>query len=271
MEHCINSIEQLLVSEGIKANNKPITFVSEEEINDKFYQTLEISEEEREENERYLKDIHNYPHALVLSALMDRGVKAEHVWILPILIKREIGSIDFSDIYELLTLERCENIIVNQIHHRYGHQQAIYLRNAIEKIHDDYNSNISNLWINKPSSSKVVAGFLQFTGCGIKIATMIPNILYRNLNVSFSDYIGIEVSPDLQVIKILKRTGLVPIGLNDELTKQLVIYKAKEINPSYPGVIDLVCWEIGRNYCKESENTSKCESCPIGSLCRRIF
>ena len=271
MSKSISTIEQLLVTEGIKANKKPVTFVSEDEIKDKFYRKLHISSEERQENENYLKDIINYPHALVLSALMDRGVKAEHVWILPILIKREIGSMDFSDIYELLTIEHCVNIIVNTIHHRYGKRQAEYLRNAIERIHDEYNSNISNLWMNNPSSSKVVAGFLQFDGCGIKIATMIPNILYRNFKISFSDYIGIEVSPDSQVTKILKRTGLIPLGLNEELTKQLVIYKAKEINPKYPGVIDLICWEIGRNYCTENITTSKCESCPLGTLCIKQF
>lgn len=271
MNQKINTIEQLLVKEGEKVNKKPVTFVSENEIKENFYRQLEISEAERQENENYLKNISKYPHALVLSALMDRGVKAEHVWILPILIKREIGSIEFSDIYELLTLERCENIIVNQVHHRYGHQQAIYLRNAIEKIHNDYNSDISNLWKNKPSSSKVVAGFLQFNGCGIKIATMIPNILYRHFNIHFSDYIGIEVSPDLQVTKILQRTGLVPIGHSSDLTKQLVIYKAKEIYPLYPGIIDLICWEIGRNYCTESRNTSNCQACPLGNLCEKIF
>lgn len=271
MNQKVNTIEQLLVKEGKKANKRPITFVSKNEIKDKFYRKLRISEEERQENENYLKNITKYPHALVLSSLMDRGVKAEHVWILPILIKREIGSMEFSAIYELLTLEHCENIIVNKIHHRYRNQQALYLREAIEKIHEDYNSDISNLWNNKPSSSKVVAGFLQFNGCGIKIATMIANILYRNFNIHFSDYIGIEVSPDLQVTKILKRTGLVPIGLSSDLTKQLVIYKAKEIYPLYPGIIDLICWEIGRNYCTESRNTSNCQACPLGNLCEKIF
>ena len=268
----ISTIEQLLVYEGKKANKKDIVFVSEEVFQkDKFFKKLGLTEEDRQENEAYLKNIEKYPHALVLVSLMDRGVKAEHVGVLPILIKKEIGSMRFEDIYNKLTKKHCDNIVVKKLHHRYGSKQAQYLRNAIERIHENFNSNISNLWNNKPSSSRVVAELLQFDGCGIKIATMITNLLHRHFNVEFSDYTGIDVSPDLQVIKVLKRTGLLPLNLSGDLTKQLAIYKAKEINPDYPGIIDLVCWDIGRKYCSEQKEKSKCEECPLGKLCIKQF
>lgn len=268
----ISTIEELLIAEGKKANKKEIIFVSEEIFKkDKFFKKSGLTEADREENEKLLKDIINYPHALVLTSLMDRGVKAERIWILPILIKKEINSISFNDIYDNLTKEKCHTIIVEKINHRYGTQQAEYLRMAIERIHDNYNSRISDVWDNKPSSSKVVAEFLKFGGCGIKIATMIPNILHRNFNIEFSDYTGIDVSPDIQVIKILKRTGLIPLNLSTDLTKQLAIYKAKEIFPKYPGIIDLLCWDIGRNYCAEKSEKANCIECPLGRLCRKIF
>jgi adenine-specific DNA glycosylase len=48
---------------------------------------------------------------------------------------------------------------------------------------------------------------------------------------------------------------------------EMAIYKARELHPEFPGIIDLACWEIGVKYC-EKENP-KCESCIVKSECEK--
>jgi len=53
----------------------------------------------------------------------------------------------------------------------------------------------------------------------------------------------------------MKRMGFVPKNANNDM----VIYKARELNPEFPGIIDFSCWEIGRNWCRPPKPIcSKC-------------
>jgi endonuclease III len=44
---------------------------------------------------------------------------------------------------------------------------------------------------------------------------------------------------------LMKRMGFVP----QVATNEMVIYKARELNPEFPGIIDFSSWKIGRNWC----------------------
>ena len=98
------------------------------------------------------------------------------------------------------------------------------------------------IWSNNPSSAKVVYEFLQFKGSGKKIATMAANILARQFKIPFSDYYSIDISPDVHILRVMRRTGLV----DNNADLDSIIYKARELNPEFPGIIDFSCWEIGR-------------------------
>ena len=130
-------------------------------------------------------------------------------------------------------------------------------------IKNKYNGDASNIWKDKPSSATVVYRFLEFNGMGIKIATMAANILARQFKIEFSDYYSIDISPDVHVKRVLKRLGY----LNENPTIDQIIYKAREINPEFPGLIDYSCWVIGRNYCHETN--PNCDKCPLNSECKK--
>ncbi len=97
--------------------------------------------------------------------------------------------------------------------------------------------NASKIWANNPSSAAVMYRFLQFKGCIIKIATMATNILASQFKIPLSDYYSIYISPDVHADRVLKRIGLVNTGAS----REAIVYKARELNPEFPGIIDFSC------------------------------
>ena len=213
---------------------------------------------------KILNDLENYPHMFVLACLMDRQIKAERAWVIPCEIAKEIKSYKFKDI-ESLSLKNLKDIFNKKKLHRFNNTMADVFYEAIKTIKFKYNGNAKNIWANNPSSSAVVYKFLDFKGGGIKIATMAVNILARQFRLPFSDYYSIDISPDVHVIRVMKRMGFVPKDAN----KDMIIYKAREINPEFPGIIDFSCWDIGRKWCHPTN--PMCHECIVKSECKKFI
>lgn len=217
----------------------------------------------KEQND-FLNDIENIPHAYVLACLMDRQIKAERAWSIPYKIKEIIGSFEIDDLANM-SLEEYKDIFNSNTLHRFNDTMAGVFYSAVQDIRTKYNGDASLIWSNNSSSAKVVYEFLQFKGSGKKIATMAANILARQFKVPFSDYYSIDISPDVHILRVMRRTGLV--GKDADLDS--VIYKARELNPEFPGIIDFSCWEIGRTWCRP--NNPNCKECIIKSNCERVY
>ena len=212
----------------------------------------------------FLNDIENTPHAYVLACLMDRQIKAERAWSIPYRIKNIIGSFDVDDLASI-TIDDYKKIFNEYKLHRFNDTMADVFFLFVHDIKTKYDSDASRIWSNNPSSAKVVFDFLQFKGSGKKIATMAANILARQFKVPFSDYYSVDISPDVHILRVMRRSGLV--SNNADLDS--VIYKARELNPEFPGIIDFSCWEIGRIWCRP--NRPSCRECIIESECSKVF
>ena len=210
----------------------------------------------------YLNDLDNYPHAYVLACLMDRQIKAERAWQIPFFVSEKFGT---KNINELSTIGLDEYISLFELEkfHRFNKVMAEVFYKGVLKIVNNYNSDASLIWNNNPSSASVVYKFLEFKGSGIKISTMAANILARQFKIPFSDYYSIDISPDVHIKRVMKRIGYVPEKSNNDM----IIYKARELNPEFPGIIDFSCWEIGRNWCKP--NNPDCDNCIVRNDCKR--
>lgn len=213
------------------------------------------------EDNAFLNDLNRYPHAYVLACCMDRRIKADRAWSIPCIVKKQLCN-DFSiDSLCKITLEEYQAFFNEHSLHIYNNDMAEVFYKAVHRIKNQYNGNASQIWGGTPSSAAVVYRFLQFNGVGIKIATMATNILARQFKIPMSDYYSIDISPDVHVQRIFKRTGLVEEGASiDE-----IVYKAREINPDYPGIVDAACWRIGREHCHSS--VPDCDCCPIKTHC----
>lgn len=199
----------------------------------------------------------------MLACVMGRQIKAERAWVIPYIVMDEIGSFKFQDILETKK-EKILEISKQRSLHRFNEEMSSNFYHAVRKIKNDYNSVASGIWENRPASATVVRRFLEFRGVGIKISTIAANILVRDFKIPLSDYICIDISPDVQVQRVFKRLGFIL----DSAKNELIIYSARELNPEYPGIFDLSCWEIGRKWCRPTN--PDCMNCRLGNICPKL-
>ncbi|MDD2502988.1 MAG: iron-sulfur cluster loop [Clostridia bacterium] len=236
--------------------------IGKERFNEPVHHSVHLVDD-KEQND-FLNDIENTPHAYVLGCLMDRQVKAERAWSIPFKIKEIVGSFEI-DVLARISLVEFKSIFNINTLHRFNDTMADVFFSAVLDIKAKYDGDASRIWSNNPSSAKVVYEFLQFKGSGRKIATMASNILARQFKILFSDYYSIDISPDVHILRVMRRTGLV----SKDADLDSVIYKARELHPEFPGIIDFSCWEIGRTWCRPSN--PNCRECIIQTDCEKVI
>jgi endonuclease III len=223
------------------------------------YEKLEFTGDQKADD--LLNNLEKFPHAFVLACIMDRQIKAEKAWLIPYEVSKEIGGFEFAKLAKL-TQSDIHGIFKRKNLHRFNNMMASSFFEAIKRIQNEYNSNAADIWNDRQGSATIVRRFMRFNGVKIKIATMATNILARDFKIPMTDYISIDISPDRHVRRVFKRLGFT---LDEENIDDL-IYCARELNPFYPGIFDLACWEIGREWCKPDNPTcTKCylfENCP---------
>jgi len=208
-----------------------------------------------------VKDLEGHPHAYVIACVMDRQYNAEKVWAIPYMLQQRLGSFEFPFLLEKSEDELKQAMLNPTKLHRYNSLMATSMYAAIHRISDEYGGNAGAIWTGRPSSRNLVHRFLEFYGVGPKIASMAANILYRDLRVELSDCSSIDISADVQVARVYSRMGFVP----ENAPVEVVIYRAQEMYPEYPGIYDLILWDLGRTKCRPQNAT--CTTCEWAVHC----
>lgn len=222
-------------------------------------QLVEFTKEQQAD--ALLNDLTSHPHAFVLACVMDRQIKAEKAWIIPYRISEKIGGFSIDT---LSALSRADvNCLMKEPEplHRFVDTMAGNFHSAVQRINKSYAGDAARIWAGQPPSAEVVYRFLEFDGIGPKIGSMAANILAREFKIPFADYFSIDISADVHIRRVFARLGF--CGTN--ASTEQVIYKAKALYPEFPGMMDLPCWEIGRNWCKSHE--PECTRCYMSDLC----
>ena len=237
------------------------------EIADAHYR--EIAGQTHKRDEEFIK----YPHLFVFGCVMDSQINADKAWKIPEQIAEALGGKDFS-LFCSKDLAWYREQFENKKLHRFNQEMSKAFYSAVIKIKEDYNGDASNMWNDEPTSAELVFRFLEFEKVGIKIATMAANLLSRDYGVVLKDKYAIEISPDVHVKRTIYRLGLLPEVKNVDfkfIDSNKVIYAAKSLNPEFPGVLDSVCWYIGKKKictndgCFSNENNK----CPFSDFCIR--
>jgi endonuclease-3 len=213
------------------------------------------------EADALLNDLSVHPHAFVLACVMDRQVKAEKAWLIPYRICEKLQGFSMQ-VLSMLSREEVNNLMTQpEPLHWLVNQMSSFFYSAVQRIENQYAGDASRIWTGKPSSAEVVYCFLEFDGVGPKIGTMAANILARDFKIPLADYFSIDIYADVHVRRVFSRLGL----CHTDATAEQVIYKAKAIYPEFPGIMDLPCWEIGRNWCKS--RGPECSGCYMRDVC----
>jgi len=209
-----------------------------------------------------LNDLSGNPHAFLFSCLVNRQVKAERAWLLPNGIRERLKVFSIGELAELPKERWAEVLEEKPALHRQPRPMAEVLFHATQRLVTEYESDASLIWSGKPSSATVVCRLLEFHGAGPKIASMTANILVRNFHVELLDHYSIDISADSHVQRVMARLGFVKAGAGP----QIVIYTARDLNPTFPGIFDLTLWEIGRSVC--TPVAPSCSDCRLAEWCR---
>ncbi|MBT9151930.1 MAG: Endonuclease III [Firmicutes bacterium] len=216
------------------------------------------------EADTLLNDLDRYPHAFVVACIMNSQIKAVKAWQTPVALKNRLGSFEFAELASLARFSP-EKLAAAMSYpeplHRFHNEMGKNLVAAIHHIQDNYGGDASAIWSGKPASAALVRRFREFRGAGQKVASMAANILVRDLRVEVSDHYAIDVSVDTHVKRVFTRMGFV----HDNAPNEHFILRARECHSNYPGVFDLVLWNLGRTVCKPTQPT--CEACQFLDLC----
>lgn len=241
-------IVDLLVERGREHMRRKLPEVTEEFACDKKYA------------ER-VGDLKNYPHAFVISCVVDRQIPAKRAWKIPYDLEKRIGSFEFEDLYRLKKEKLIDYFNKPTPLHRYCEEIAKCVYDAIQIIGNEYAGDASKMWSDKPSSAVVVHRFSQIRGVGPKIATMATNILARTFRIEFKDYHSIDISADIHITRVFYRLGLT----KESASPKEIIHRAQTLHPEFPGLMDFPCWHIGRTWCKPSN--PECGKCYMNRVC----
>ena len=192
---------------------------------------------------------------------MDLQIKAERAWLIPYRISQALGGFSFG-VLQTLSLEKIRGLLTEpQPLHRFPEKMSHNLHSAIELIATAYDGDAARIWSDSPSSAEVVRRFLRFRGVGPKIATMAANILARDFKIPFADYYSVDVSADVHVRRVFWRLGLI----TEDAAPEEAVYAARALHPSFPGLMDLPAWEIGRDWCRPK--APLCVDCYMRVVC----
>ena len=216
-----------------------------------------------EKNAR-LCDIESEAHLFLIACLMDRQITAEKAWNIPFALEQRIGRFTMQSLSEMGEADIIQAMKEPALLHRLWKVQSIYLMKMSHQVVAKYGGMANKIWSGCPKSAEIVWRFLEFEGIGPKIATMATNILVRDLKVKVSDKSSIDVSVDTHVGRLFTR-----LGLSESRDRDAIVYRARDLCPDYPGVLDLPLWVIGREYCHAGRPPSclKNNDCPLYEYC----
>jgi len=97
------------------------------------------------ESNKFLNDLERFPHAYVLACLMDRQIKAERAWIIPVEIMSILGTFEINKLFHT-SLESYRKIFNEKKLHRFNDTTAEVFYSGVQYIVNKYNGDASNIW-----------------------------------------------------------------------------------------------------------------------------
>jgi endonuclease III len=98
-----------------------------------------------DEANRILNDLDRYSHAYVLACLMDRQIKAERAWKVPLEIFKGFGTLEIVDLATIPISDLTSVFSKNKLH-RFNETMAEVFYRGVEDISNKYDGDASKIW-----------------------------------------------------------------------------------------------------------------------------
>ncbi|NVM21362.1 MAG: hypothetical protein HWN68_06240 [Desulfobacterales bacterium] len=209
------------------------------------------------EADRYL---FGHPLAYLIGVISDYGVRAEKAWSLPYRLSKRLGHLDIYSIATMKTGELSKIMKGEPSLHRFPTEVARYIILASQKVVEEFHGKPENIWWPKKTSEGIYKTLIKFAGIGQKKASMAVNLLVNFLDLEVDDLEKIDVSNDVHVRRLFQK-----LGISKSRKEKDILQGARRLCPSYPGILDLPAWYVGKYYCRPSNPA--CNSCPLNAVC----
>jgi len=214
------------------------------------------------------------PNAFLIGSIFDYQIPFRKAWEAPLRLKQRLGHLDvaiiasmnFDDLYAVI--HGGEN---GKSLHRFNSVLTRKVLSASKKLMEKYGGCAENIWPDRASAFEVMDRLEEFEGISQKIGNMMVRLLGTWFGVHLTEWSKIDVAVDRHVKRVFLRTGLISKGR--KLTKKLVIERARELCPDFPGKLDDPAFNIGEKWCNEQrplcDEVKEGRTCPLSQFCLR--
>jgi len=145
-------------------------------------------------SESNLTTFRRNPHIFLLGAVVDFQIPWETAWRIPYAVCADL-NIELSDFSSLYQVDKASftRLFLEKKYHRFNIKAAENFYEAIQLIGNMYDGETQKIWDGSLSSADIILRMLEFKGVGIKIASMVANILHREYGILFTDYSAIDI------------------------------------------------------------------------------
>ena len=215
------------------------------------------------------------PNAFLIGSIFDYQIPFRKAWEAPFKLKQRLGHLDvatiasmeFDDLHAVIYGDRKGNSL-----HRFNSILTRKVISACKQLVEKYDGSAENIWPDGSSASAVMARLENFDGISQKIGNMMVRLLGTWFGVHLTEWNRIDIAVDRHVERVFRRTGLISNG--SQLTKKLVIEKARELCPDFPGKLDDPAFNIGEKWCNEQrplcDEVKEGRTCPLSKVCLRV-
>ncbi len=205
------------------------------------------------------------PFAFLLAVIADYGVPAERAWLLPQKLRQNLKHLNPRSIASMPPEQLGNALRQIPSGHRFPNMLAKFFVSAAQKVVSEYDGDAIGIWKGR-SVRDAYLHLGAFLGIGQKKASMAVNILCRDLgwlNPQPAELKNIDVSYDVHVRRVFLR-----LGFAESDTMAEILQAARELNPEYPGKLDLGAWYVGRTWCRPAR--PDCGACRLTEVCPKL-
>lgn len=207
--------------------------------------------------------VHEDGFAFLIAVISDMGIRAERAWELPFRLRERLGGLTPQQIAADPSAVRDAFQQPPKLH-RFVNNVPSWISKAARIVLSDYHGDATALWTDVPTAIELCQRLERFPGISQKKAAMTVVLLNQCLNFPLRELSGGDVAVDVHLRRVFPRTGLTQDDKVDH-----IVAAARELNPEYPGALDMPAWDVGRRWCHRT--SPECDTCPLSAVCPRFI